>query len=116
MAAGDVDACFTGADRIAANGDVANKIGTYALAVAAAHHQLPLYVVAPTSTLDPSAASGGDIPIEERDPTEVTSRFAARNPAFDVTPATLVTAIVTEAGVHRAPYETSLPATVWSAL
>jgi methylthioribose-1-phosphate isomerase len=114
MASGDVDAVLTGADRIAANGDVANKVGTYALAVAAAHHKLPLYVVAPTSTLDPRAASGEEIPIEERDPTEVTSRFPARNPAFDVTPATLVYAIVTEAGVHRAPYESSLATPVRS--
>ncbi len=109
MRAGAVDAVHTGADRIAANGDVANKVGTYALAVAAAHHDLPFYVVAPTSTVDAAAATGADIPIEERDPREVTSRFPARNPAFDVTPAELVTAIVTELGVHRAPYESSLP-------
>jgi methylthioribose-1-phosphate isomerase len=109
MAAGDVDAVLTGADRIAANGDVANKVGTYGLSVAAAHHGLPLYVVAPTSTLDPSAATGQGIPIEERDPAEVTSRFPARNPAFDVTPSKLVAAIVTEIGVHRAPYAESLP-------
>jgi methylthioribose-1-phosphate isomerase len=114
MAAGAVDAVLTGADRIAGNGDVANKVGTYALAVAAVHHGLPLYVVAPTSTLDPSAATGGDIPIEERDPAEVTARFPAHNPAFDVTPSTLVAAIVTEVGVHRAPYEASLPAPVRS--
>jgi methylthioribose-1-phosphate isomerase len=99
----------TGADRIAANGDTANKIGTYGLAVLAAHHGLPLVVVAPTSTLDPSVSSGQEIPIEERDPSEVTSRFPARNPAFDVTPAELVAAIVTERGVHRAPYVESLP-------
>jgi methylthioribose-1-phosphate isomerase len=109
MRAGEVDAVVTGADRIAANGDVANKVGTYGLAVAAAHHDLPFYVVAPTSTVDAAAATGADIPIEERDPREVTSRFAARNPAFDVTPNELVTAIVTEAGVHRAPYRSSLP-------
>jgi methylthioribose-1-phosphate isomerase len=115
MAAGEVDAVLTGADRIAANGDVANKVGTYGLAVAAAHHDLPLYVVAPTSTLDPSAATGQDIPIEERDPAEVTSRFPARNPAFDVTPSELVSAIVTEIGVHRAPYAESLPLSVGSA-
>jgi methylthioribose-1-phosphate isomerase len=112
MATGQVDAVFTGADRIAANGDTANKVGTYGLALAASSHQLPFYVVAPTSTLDPSAATGADIPIEERDPDEVTSRFPARNPAFDVTPFALVTAIVTEAGVHRAPYESSLPTPV----
>ncbi len=109
MAAGEVDAVLTGADRIAANGDTANKIGTYALAVAAAHHGLPLYVVAPTTTLDPETPSGGGIPIEGRDPAEVSQRFPARNDAFDVTPAELVTAIVTEAGVHRAPYASSLP-------
>jgi methylthioribose-1-phosphate isomerase len=114
MAAGEVDAVLTGADRIAANGDVANKVGTYGLAVAAAHHGLPLYVVAPTSTLDPSAATGRDIPIEERDPAEVTSRFPARNPAFDVTPSELVAAIVTEIRVHLAPYAESLPSPVRS--
>ena len=104
MAAGEVDAVFTGADRIAANGDVANKVGTYGLAVAADRHSLPFYVVAPTSTLDGATASGAAIPIEERDPREVSARFPAHNPAFDVTPAELVTAIVTEVGVHRAPY------------
>jgi methylthioribose-1-phosphate isomerase len=109
MARGEVDLVVTGADRIAANGDTANKIGTYSLAVLAAHHGLPLVVVAPTSTLDPVAASGAAIPIEERDPAEVTTRFPARNPAFDVTPASLVAAIVTERGVHRAPYQETLP-------
>jgi methylthioribose-1-phosphate isomerase len=99
MAAGEVDVVVTGADRIAANGDTANKIGTYGLAVLAAHHEIPLYVVAPTSTLDPATPTGAAIPIEERDPSEVTTRFAARNPAFDVTPASLITAIVTEEGV-----------------
>jgi len=114
MAAGEVDAVLTGADRIAANGDVANKVGTYGLAVAAAHHGLPLYVVAPTSTLDSSAATRQDIPIEERDPAEITSRFPARNPAFDVTPSDLVAAIVTEIGVHRVPYVESLPSPIRS--
>jgi methylthioribose-1-phosphate isomerase len=109
MAGAEVDVVVTGADRIAANGDTANKIGTYSLAVLARHHGLPLIVVAPTSTLDPAAASGAEIPIEERDPAEVTGRFPARNPAFDVTPADLVSAIVTERGVHRAPYADSLP-------
>jgi methylthioribose-1-phosphate isomerase len=109
MARGEVDCVVTGADRIAANGDTANKIGTYGLAVAAAHHGIPLYVVAPTSTIDPSTPDGSGIPIEERDGAEITGRFAARNPAFDVTPATLITAIVTEKGVHRAPYAESLP-------
>jgi methylthioribose-1-phosphate isomerase len=108
MAAGEVDCVVTGADRIAANGDTANKIGTYGLAVLAAHHGLPLYVVAPTSTIDPATPTGAEIPIEERDGSEVTPRFAARNPAFDVTPARLIAAIVTEAGVHRAPYAASL--------
>lgn len=104
MARGEVDLVVTGADRIAANGDTANKIGTYALAVLAAHHDLPLYVVAPTSTVDLATPTGVGIPIEERDPAEVTSRFPARNPAFDVTPGELIAAIVTEEGVHRAPY------------
>jgi methylthioribose-1-phosphate isomerase len=112
MASGEIDAVVTGADRIAANGDVANKVGTYGLALAARQHDVPFVVVAPTSTLDPSAASGADIPIEERDPREVTPAFPARNPAFDVTPAALVGAIVTEVGVHRAPYESSLPTAV----
>ena len=112
IAAGEVDAILTGADRIAANGDVANKVGTYGLAVAAHHSGIPLYVVAPTSTLDPSAATGAEIPIEERDPSEVSLRFPARNPAFDVTPAELVSAIVTEVGVHLAPYAETLPTVV----
>jgi methylthioribose-1-phosphate isomerase len=112
MAAGEVDCVFTGADRIAANGDTANKIGTYALAVLGAHHGIPLYVVAPTSTLDPETPTGAEIPIEERSGAEITPRFAARNPAFDVTPAALIAAIVTEVGIHRAPYETSLPRAV----
>jgi len=112
MAAGDVDCVITGADRIAANGDTANKIGTYSLAVLARHHGLPMYVVAPSTTVDLRTADGAAIPIEERDPSEITARFAARNPAFDVTPAELVTAIVTEAGVHRAPYGASLAGAV----
>ena len=105
MAAGEVDCVITGADRIAANGDTANKIGTYSLAVLARHHGMPLYIVAPSSTVDLATADGAAIPIEERDPAEVTARFAARNPAFDVTPAALIAAIVTEDGVHRAPFE-----------
>jgi methylthioribose-1-phosphate isomerase len=109
MARGEVTHVLTGADRIAANGDTANKIGTYALAVLARHHGIPFYVVAPTSTVDLATETGADIPIEERDAGEVTTRFAARNPAFDVTPAELVTAIVTEEGVHRPPYLRSLP-------
>jgi methylthioribose-1-phosphate isomerase len=108
MARGEVDAVLTGADRIAANGDTANKVGTYGLAVLARRHDLQFVVVAPGSTLDPRTPSGAVIPIEERDPAEVSARFPARNPAFDVTPAELITAIVTEAGVHRAPYAESL--------
>jgi methylthioribose-1-phosphate isomerase len=108
VASGEVEAIFVGADRIAANGDIANKVGTYALALAAHRDRVPLYVVAPTSTLDPATPTGAAIPIEERGPEEVTPRFPARNPAFDVTPAELVTAIVTENGVHRPPYAQSL--------
>jgi len=110
MAAGEVDCVVTGADRIAANGDTANKIGTYALAVLALHHEIPLYVVAPTSTIDLALPTGAGIPIEERAPEEITTRFPARNPAFDVTPAELIAAIVTEHGVHRAPYAQSFAA------
>jgi methylthioribose-1-phosphate isomerase len=112
MAAGDVDCILVGADRIAANGDTANKIGTYALAVVADRHEIPFYVVAPTSTLDPAAATGADIPIEERPAAEVSTRYPARNPAFDVTPAELIAAVVTEEGVHRGPYARSLPTRV----
>jgi methylthioribose-1-phosphate isomerase len=112
MALGEVDCVVTGADRIAANGDAANKIGTYGLAVAAAHHGLPFFIVAPTSTIDLETATGAAIPIEERDGSEVTTRFVARNPAFDVTPAALISAIVTEEGIHRPPYATSLPRVV----
>jgi methylthioribose-1-phosphate isomerase len=115
MAAGEVDCVITGADRIAANGDTANKIGTYSLAVLAAHHEIPLYVVAPSSTVDLETADGSGIPIEERDPAEITSRFAARNPAFDVTPAELIAAIVTEAGVHRSPFAEALAGAVAAA-
>ena len=108
IAAGEVDCVVVGADRIAANGDTANKIGTYPLAVVAERHDVPFYVVAPSSTLDPSVADGSRIPIEERDPLEVSRHSPARNPAFDVTPAELITAIVTEHGVHRAPYAETL--------
>jgi methylthioribose-1-phosphate isomerase len=108
LARGAVDCVFVGADRIAANGDTANKVGTYPLAVLAARHGVPFFVVAPTSSLDLSIASGGEIPIEEREPAEVTARFRAWNPAFDVTSAELISAIVTEHGVHRAPYAESL--------
>ena len=108
MARGEVDLVVTGADRIAANGDTANKIGTYSLAVLAAYHGIPFYVVAPSSTVDLATATGAEIPIEERDGAEISTRFSARNPAFDVTPAGLIAAIVTESGVHRPPYAESL--------
>ena len=108
LASGEVDCVLVGADRIAANGDTANKIGTYPLAVLAGRHGVPFYVVAPTSTVDLETPTGAEIPIEERDPAEITARFSARNSAFDVTPAELISAIVTEAGIHRAPYVESL--------
>jgi methylthioribose-1-phosphate isomerase len=108
MARGLVDRVVVGADRIAANGDVANKVGTYPLAVLAARHEVPFYVAAPVSTIDPATPSGREIPIEERDPAEVTRSGDAFNPAFDVTPAELVTAIFTEAGVLEPPYERSI--------
>jgi methylthioribose-1-phosphate isomerase len=112
-----VDAILVGADRITANGDVANKIGTYSLAVLASHHRLPFYVAAPLSTFDVSRASGDQIPIEERDASEITHvagvRVAAKDvpvyaPAFDVTPANLITAIVTDVAVLRPPYEDAI--------
>jgi methylthioribose-1-phosphate isomerase len=109
MSRGEVDLVIVGADRIAANGDVANKIGTYGLAVLARHHGVPLYVVAPLCTVDPDTAEGGDIPIEERDPSEVSDHAEALNLAFDVTPHELVSAIVTEAGVLEPPYVSSIP-------
>jgi methylthioribose-1-phosphate isomerase len=112
MAAGEVDLVVTGADRIAANGDSANKIGTYSLAVLASHHTIPFFVVAPSSTIDHACASGEGIPIEYRSPSEISSRFPARNPAFDVTPAALIAAIITEHGVHRRPYQESLATAV----
>ncbi len=113
MGRGMVDRVVVGADRIAANGDVANKIGTYPLAVLAERHGVPFYVAAPVSTLDPDTPDGAAIPIEERDPAEVAGAAApdgaeAFNPAFDVTPAELVHAIFTEAGVLEAPYEQSI--------
>src|SRR4051794_25756893 len=115
MGAGEVDAVLTGADRIAVNGDTANKIGTYGLAVLARYHGVPFYIVAPSSTVDHATATCAGIPIEERDPAEVTARFAARNPAFDVTPAELIAAIVTEHGVHAAPFRESLAGAVVAA-
>jgi methylthioribose-1-phosphate isomerase len=112
MGQGKVNFVVVGADRIAANGDTANKIGTYSLAVLARHHDIPLYIVAPSTTVDLQTPDGSAIPIEERDSAEITARFAARNPAFDVTPAELIAAIVTESGVHRAPYHQSLAGAV----
>lgn len=117
MAKGKVDAVIVGADRIARNGDSANKIGTYSLAVLARAHEIPFYVAAPISTIDPLIATGAEIPIEERDADEVLvisgQRIAAEgtkveNPAFDVTPAHLITAVITEKGVLRAPYVKSI--------
>ena len=114
---GDVCCVVVGADRIAANGDVANKIGTYTLAVLAKRHGVPFFVAAPTSTVDLTCPRGDEIPIEHRDPREVThigerkiapTGVKAFNPAFDVTPHSLVTAIITEHGIARAPYRTSL--------
>lgn len=119
MQRGEIACVVVGADRIAANGDVANKIGTYALAVLAAHHGLPFYVAAPWSTVDLHTPTGAAIPIEERGGDEVLTLagqriapegVAARYPAFDVTPAALVTAVITERGVVRAPYDAGLDA------
>jgi methylthioribose-1-phosphate isomerase len=119
FARGLVDAVVFGADRIAGNGDAANKIGSYTLSVLAAAHGVPCYVVAPSSTIDHAIASGAEIPIEERAADEVSrigglalapAGTAVSNPAFDVTPAANITAIVTEVGVHRAPFAESLPA------
>ena len=117
MRQGKIGAVIVGADRIAANGDVANKIGTYTVAVLAKEHGIPFYVAAPISTVDLETPDGSKIPIEQRNPSEVT-HFAGKlvtpegvgieNPAFDVTPAKYVTAIVTERGIARAPYEQSL--------
>ncbi len=113
MASGEVDLVIVGADAVAANGDVVNKIGTYGLAVLARHHGIPFYVAAPRSTFDPTLASGRDVPIEERDGAEVAeiagTRVAAdrartRNLAFDVTPEHFVTALVTDRGILRPPY------------
>lgn len=119
MAGGLVEAVIVGCDRVAANGDTANKIGTYALAVLARHHRIPFYVAGPLSSFDPAVAHGGEIPIEERDADEVRA-FGGRptapagtavwNPAFDVTPAELVDAFVTELGVLEPPYDQSIAA------
>ena len=113
MAKGKIDKVIVGADRIARNGDVANKIGTYNVAILAGYHKIPFYVAAPLSTIDINIKTGKDIPIEERGPDEVRRirntyiaprRVKVYNPAFDVTPAKLVTAIITEKGVLRPPY------------
>ena len=117
MRRGGISAVFVGADRIAANGDVANKIGTYGVAVLAHAHHIPFYVVAPCSSIDPALSSGEQIPIEQRNPEEVTSvrgvaiapvGVHAANPAFDVTPHAYIRAIITEQGIVRAPFETNL--------
>jgi methylthioribose-1-phosphate isomerase len=117
MKEGRIDLVLVGADRIAANGDSANKIGTYGVAVLAHAHRIPFYVLAPSSTFDPALASGDAIPIEERGADEITCGFGRRTapeavkvyaPAFDVTPARLITAIVCERGVLRPPFETSI--------
>ncbi len=119
MAQGEIDAVIVGTDRVAANGDVANKIGTYMVAVLAARHRIPFYVACPLSTIDLSVATGAQIPIEERAANEVTgfrdAQWAAagvqvRNPSFDVTPAELVTALITERGIVSAPDERKLRA------
>ena len=113
MRHGGIDAVFVGADRIAANGDTANKIGTYPLAIAAKHHGIPFYVAAPASTFDPATKTGEGILIEQRHADEVCATFGARtapegasvyNPAFDVTPARLITAIISDRGIHQPPY------------
>lgn len=118
MRAGKVDFVVAGADRITRNGDTANKIGTYMLAVCAHHHGIPFVIAAPSSTIDPAMATGAEIPIEERDASEITEIEGVPvapvgcptfNPGFDVTPGELIHAIVTERGVFRAPYDFSAP-------
>jgi len=117
MQLGKIDMVIVGADRIAANGDTANKIGTYSLAVLAQAHQIPFYVAAPSSTIDLKVSSGQDIPIEERDPDELRKVFGVQvappdvpvfNPAFDITPAKYITGIITEKGVVSPPYSVNL--------
>ena len=117
MKEGKIDTVITGADRIAKNGDAANKIGTYGVALLAKAHNIPFYIAAPKSTFDMSLASGDDIPIEQRDPDEITNGFGRRtapeginvyNPAFDVTPHHLIHGIITEAGIITEPYEENL--------
>jgi methylthioribose-1-phosphate isomerase len=106
LASGRVDAVIAGCDRVAANGDVANKIGTFGLAIAARHHGVPFYVLGPRSTLDVATPSGSSIEIEQRAASELGAAPGASvwNPAFDVTPCSLVTALITDAGVLREPY------------
>ena len=103
----EIDCVIVGADRIVANGDTANKIGTYGLAVLARHHGVPFYVAAPTSTIDVTIETGAGIPIEQRDPNELSAPHGIEvfNPAFDVTPAGLITAIITDVAVHKPPYD-----------
>ncbi len=117
MRDGKIDCAIAGADRIAANGDTANKIGTYSLAALASFHRIPFYIAAPSSTLDPTLANGSFIPIEERNAEELTEIEGVKvapdncpvfNPAFDVTPGELITAIVTEKGVFKQPYQFEL--------
>jgi methylthioribose-1-phosphate isomerase len=112
MAAGEIDLAMVGTDRVTANGDVVNKIGTLGVAVLCRHFGIPFYVALPSSTFDPDTATGAQVPIEERDPAEVLGDRAAdvpaRNPAFDVTPASLVTAFITDRGVMRPPFAESL--------
>ncbi|MFL5806256.1 MAG: S-methyl-5-thioribose-1-phosphate isomerase [Roseiflexaceae bacterium] len=123
MRRGEIDCVIVGADRVVANGDIANKIGTYSLAVLAKAHDIPFYVAAPSSTVDFALPSGDAIPIEQRDPSEVTTfngqqiapaGVAAAHPAFDVTPHELITAIITERGVVYPPYEENLRRTLTS--
>ena len=120
MKNGWVNACFVGCDRVAANGDAANKIGTSGVAILAKHYGIPFYVLGPTSTIDMSCQTGDDIEIELRNPEEIKTKFYEKpmapanvkcyNPAFDVTDNSLITAIVTEKGICRAPYTESLAA------
>jgi methylthioribose-1-phosphate isomerase len=119
MSQGRIQAVIVGADRIAANGDTANKIGTYSVSILAKEHRIPFYVAAPFNTIDLATATGAGIPIEQRNPREVTHSngkqmtpdgVGIENPAFDVTPAKYITAIITERGVLRAPFSDSIRA------
>jgi methylthioribose-1-phosphate isomerase len=117
MSQGKIDAVITGTDRVAANGDVANKIGTMSVAILANHFGIPMYIAAPTPTIDMNTPTGKDIPIEERNPREITHWYGRQiapeginvyNPAFDVTPHELISAIVTEKGVVKPPFKENL--------